>query len=199
MRFRTQGHEFRVDNFLKYYVDDVVQSLSSTNYWPDSLNPKIIAAKPGDTVTITDTVTNAVITFSQASTSNPYALTVEVPLTPFFYGHNVMCGVFGSIDDNCFNDIAAANGTVYQTANCTFPILYINATVASYADTWVTNSTVDNCIEGSVIGNITNNCVSKLLKEFLLSKILQIKLVTDFRTFPLPKNNVVLFDKQSMD
>uniref|UniRef100_A0AC34GQ79 Uncharacterized protein n=1 Tax=Panagrolaimus sp. ES5 TaxID=591445 RepID=A0AC34GQ79_9BILA len=139
--------------------------LSSTNYWPDSLNPKIIASKPGDTVTITDTVTNAVITFSQAATSNPYALTVEVPLTPFFYGHNVMCGVFGSIDDNCFNDIAAANGTVYQTANCTFPILYINATVASYADTWVTNSTVDNCIEGSVIGNITNNCNISIAQE----------------------------------
>uniref|UniRef100_A0A914YTX4 Uncharacterized protein n=1 Tax=Panagrolaimus superbus TaxID=310955 RepID=A0A914YTX4_9BILA len=158
MTFKTQGHEFRVDNYLKYYVDGVVQTLASTNYWPDSLDPKIIATKPGDTVTITDTVTNAVITFSQAATSNPYALTVDVPLTPFFFGHNVMCGLFGSIDDNCFNDIAAANGTVYQTSNCTFPFGYVNATVASFADTWVTNSTVDNCIEGAVIGNITDNC-----------------------------------------
>uniref|UniRef100_A0A914R6D5 Uncharacterized protein n=1 Tax=Panagrolaimus davidi TaxID=227884 RepID=A0A914R6D5_9BILA len=158
MTFKTQGHEFKVDNYLKYYVDGVVQSLSPTYYWPNQTYATIIASKPSDTVTITDTVTNAVITFSQAATVNPYALTVEVPLTPFFYGANVMCGIFGSIDDNCFNDIAAANGSVYQTANCTFPFGYVNATVATYADTWVTNSTVENCMEGSIIGNITSGC-----------------------------------------
>uniref|UniRef100_A0A914PM41 Uncharacterized protein n=1 Tax=Panagrolaimus davidi TaxID=227884 RepID=A0A914PM41_9BILA len=121
-------------------------------YWPSQADPKIVATKPSTQVIIQDTVTGAVITFYQ------YVLCVQVRTTPFFYGNNTMCGVFGSIDDVCTNDIRASNGTTLPITDCN---VQYSVPAIEFEDTWITNTTVDSCVKGAVIHN-NSNCVSLL-------------------------------------
>uniref|UniRef100_A0A914XX63 Uncharacterized protein n=1 Tax=Panagrolaimus superbus TaxID=310955 RepID=A0A914XX63_9BILA len=163
--FKTQGHDFSVDENMLFYFDNNVAN--TPYYYPAKLNATVIVTKPSDTVIIQDVITQAVITFKYLINVNVSISTgtVTVPLTPFFYGHNAMCGLFGNIDDICHNDIRASNGTVLTVSNCT---IGSNETVASYMDTWVFNSTVNNCIEGQVFFNSTiqsTNCNITLAQQ----------------------------------
>uniref|UniRef100_A0A914ZDZ5 Uncharacterized protein n=1 Tax=Panagrolaimus superbus TaxID=310955 RepID=A0A914ZDZ5_9BILA len=88
----------QVDEALNLYFDDI--RVYYPYYWPSQNNPKIVATKPSNQVIIEDTENGAIINFYQ------YTLCVQVRTTPFFYGNNTMCGVFGSIDDETDSAIA---------------------------------------------------------------------------------------------
>jgi hypothetical protein len=146
--FHTQGHGFTVDEALNLYMDDI--RVYYPYYWPSQADPKIVATKPSTQVIIQDTVNGAVITFYQN------VLCVQVRTTPFFYGDNTMCGVFGSIDDVCTNDIRASNGTTLPITDCN---VQYSIPAIEFEDTWITNTTVDSCVKGAVIHN-NSNCAT---------------------------------------
>uniref|UniRef100_A0A914PP92 Uncharacterized protein n=1 Tax=Panagrolaimus davidi TaxID=227884 RepID=A0A914PP92_9BILA len=151
--FNTQGYEIRIDENMLVYVNN--SFVSTPFYLPLAANENdatIIVQKPS-AVTITDTITNAVITFYVVLNSGQSYITVQVPLTPFFFGPDAMCGLFGNIDNHCDNDIRASNGTILALSNCA---VSASQTVKAYQDTWVSNSTVDTCVEGELINNMTN-------------------------------------------
>uniref|UniRef100_A0A914Z355 Uncharacterized protein n=1 Tax=Panagrolaimus superbus TaxID=310955 RepID=A0A914Z355_9BILA len=143
---KTQKHEFRVDANTNYYIDGIITYYP--NYWPSETDPRIVATKPGARVIIQDNLSGAVITFA-----NGY-LCVEVPLNEMFYGNDTMCGIWGNINDVCGDDIEDKNGNQFiQPANgCR---IGTNSEAFHFMDSWVVDSTVNNCVEAEVLTNIT--------------------------------------------
>jgi hypothetical protein len=155
MVFHTQGHEFKIDQNLNFWIDGILKPLNY--YWPFPNATKISITKSGEsTIQIDDAVTQASITFTIVRTDNTgHNLCVTVPSTSFFYGPDKMCGLLGSFDDHCDNDIRYSNGTVHPmllSQNCTYGH---DLNIMAVQDTWVINSTVDSCIEGAVLANNT--------------------------------------------
>uniref|UniRef100_A0AC34GXK5 Uncharacterized protein n=1 Tax=Panagrolaimus sp. ES5 TaxID=591445 RepID=A0AC34GXK5_9BILA len=145
---KTQGSEFRVDSGLNYYIDGIRKYYPF--YWPSKDDPKIVATKPSDTVIIQDNESGAVITFAYAY------LCAEVPLNDMFYGNEKMCGIWGSINDICTDDIADKNGNNFaEPVSCA---VGKNLEAIHFMDFWVSDSTVNNCVEGEVVSNISSTC-----------------------------------------
>uniref|UniRef100_A0A7E4ZWP7 IgGFc-binding protein n=1 Tax=Panagrellus redivivus TaxID=6233 RepID=A0A7E4ZWP7_PANRE len=143
----TQGHLISVDKGGNLFFDNFIRFYPF--YWPSAFSATITVVNTFGSIEVRDLLNGAVVTY------HSYSLCVSVPETPDFYGTDTLCGLLGNIDGNCQNDYRLANGTTVNVNNCRQGGSQVATT---FADTWVTDSKLDNCVLGEVDKNNTD-CV----------------------------------------
>jgi hypothetical protein len=142
----TKNTNIQITKDLKLYVNGIRHFFP--HYYPSLYNPIVKITKSCDYIKIHDYSTGAKIDFKDNQ------LCVTVPSTPLFYGTGKTGGALGDIDGQCLNDFKLGNGTLLDISGQCNQGASVDAAI--FVDSWVTNSTYDNCVLGKIIQNNTN-------------------------------------------